>query len=136
MMPAGKYYVGDLCYVMHPEWDEVCDLFFAGRSDHGCNEGEFVLKDGRRFACYNTKYGDGLYPSNVGANLSVDAGCIGCIRVEDIRDPEATLAAMNSLGTIVEFGTDFVTGGDSRGTGTIQFGRVVVETGDFYEDIE
>jgi hypothetical protein len=76
-----------------------------------------------------------LYPTNVGANLSVDAGLIGCILVSDIRDPEATEAAMKSLGTIVEFGTDFVTGG-SRETGTIQFGRVVVETGDFYDDEE
>ena len=31
MFPAGKYYVGDLCYVMHDEWDEVCGLFFKGR---------------------------------------------------------------------------------------------------------
>ena len=21
---AGKYYLGDLCYVMHGEWDEFC----------------------------------------------------------------------------------------------------------------
>ena len=61
MLPAGKYYVGDLCYVMHEEWDEVCGLFFKGRTDHGCNQGEFMLKDGRRFACYNTRWGDGTY---------------------------------------------------------------------------
>ena len=44
MFPAGKYYVGDLCYVMHDEWDEVCGLFFKGRDDHGCNQGMFELK--------------------------------------------------------------------------------------------
>jgi hypothetical protein len=27
-MPAGRYYIGDLCYVMHDEWDEACALFF------------------------------------------------------------------------------------------------------------
>jgi hypothetical protein len=135
MMPAGKYYVGDLCYVMHPEWDECCDLFFEGRSDHGCNEGEFQLKDGRRFAAYSTKYGDGLYPTNIGANLSVDAGLIGCIALEDIRDPVANEAHMRGLGTIVEFGTDFVTGSDPE-SGLIQFGRVIVETGDVEEDEE
>ena len=38
MMPAGKYYVGDLCYVMtDAEWDEMCGLFCLGRDDHGCN---------------------------------------------------------------------------------------------------
>lgn len=136
MMKAGKYYIGDLCYVIGDDatWSEVCDLFFEGRDDHGCNEGEFELKDGRKFACYSTKYGDGLYPSNIGANLSVDAGCIGCILVSDITDPDVTEARMMSLGTIYEFTTDFVTGG-SRDTGTIQFGRVVVETGDYdYDD--
>lgn len=130
MMPAGKYYVGDLCYVMHPEWDEVCDLLFAGRKDGGCNEGEFTLKDGRRFAIFNTLYGDGLYPSNIGRNLSVDSGSIGCILLDDIRDADANEAKMNSLGAIVDFTTDFVTDGDSRNTGTLQFGRVIVETGD------
>ena len=135
MMTAGKYYVGDLCYVMHPEWDEVCELLFAGRNDGGCNEGEFNLSDGRRFAIFNTAYGDGLYPSNIGSNFSVDAGSIGCIRIDDIRDPEATEARMKSLGAIVEFGTDFVTEGDRR-SGIIQFGRVVIETGDLEDDYE
>lgn len=129
-MQAGTYYVGDLCYVMHDCWDEVCDLTIK---EHECLEGEFELKDGRRFALYSTKYGDGLYPSNIGKNLSVDAGLIGCIRVEDIRDPEATEAAMNSLGVVYEFGTDFITEG-CRKTGVIQFGRVIVETGDIEEE--
>lgn len=26
MMKAGTYYVGDLCYVLHEDWDEVCSL--------------------------------------------------------------------------------------------------------------
>ena len=84
-MPAGKYYVGDLCYVMHECWDEVCGLFFKGRSDHGCNEGEFVLKDGRRFVSINTKYGDGGYYDQYGNEYGVDAGLIGCILIDDIN---------------------------------------------------
>ena len=28
-MKAGTYYIGDLCYVMHKEWDEVC-MFGTG----------------------------------------------------------------------------------------------------------
>ncbi len=135
MMPAGKYYVGDLCYVMHPEWDEMMDIFFPDNSGLP-KDGEFTLKDGRRFASYSTMYGDGLYPSNIGSNFSVDAGLIGCIRVEDIRDPEATEARMKALGAIVEFGTDFVTESDTYNTGIIQFGRVIIETGDLEEDEE
>jgi hypothetical protein len=133
MMPAGRYYVGDLCYVLHDVWDEFCDVTIVGNS---IREGEFSLPDGRRFAAYCTKYGDGLYPSNIGSNLSVDAGLIGCIRIEDIRDPVATEAYMKALGAIVDFGTDFVTEGDSRGTGIIQFGRVIVETGPIEEEDE
>ena len=87
MMPAGRYYVGDLCYVMsNEEWDEVCGLLFEGRNDHGVNQGEFTLKDGRRFASYNTKYGDGVYESNMNTTHSVDSGNIGCILADDIKE--------------------------------------------------
>ena len=130
MMPAGRYYIGDLCYVMRDVWDEFCDLTISG---HECLSGEFQLKDGRRFATYSTQNGDGCYPTNIGASLCVDAGLIGCILVSDITDPEATEADMEELGTIYEFGTDFITDG-SRETGTIQFGRVLVETG--YNDFD
>lgn len=135
MMPAGKYYVGDLCYVINDDatWAELCDLMFPPESDGRSVDGEYTLKDGRRFACYSTAYGDGLYPSNIGSNLSVDSGSIGCMLVSDITDADE--ARMKSLGAIYEFGTDFVTGG-SRDTGVIQFGRVIVETGDFYDDEE
>lgn len=129
-MPAGTYYIGDLCYVMHPEWDEFCDLTIDG---YACKEGEFNLADGRRFATYSTKYGDGLYRSNIGTDHSVDAGLIGCIRVEDIKDPVATVAHMNGLGAIVTFDAPFET---SVSNGVITFGHVAINTGDFDDDCE
>ena len=129
MMKAGKYYVGDLCYVMHPEWDEVCDLIIK---DGEVLDGEFSLSDGRRFAIYSTQYGDGLYRSNRGTMHSVDAGSIGCIALEDIRDPEATEAAMKSLGAIVEFTEDFATSSDYDGT--IVIGDMEIYTGDDPDD--
>ena len=76
MMPAGKYYVGDLCYVMHPEWDEFCSITIK---EHTCLDGEFNLKDGRRFATFGTKWGDGEYRDQFGNRYGVDAGLIGCI---------------------------------------------------------
>jgi hypothetical protein len=127
MMKAGTYYIGDLCYVMHPEWDEYCDITIKG---HDCLDGEFQLADGRKFATYGTAYGDGCYPASNGSNLSVDAGLIGCILVEDIRD-DITMDAMKRLGTIVTFETSFVTG---ESDGTIKFGHITVETGDEEED--
>lgn len=104
-MPAGKYWVGDLCYVMHDEWDEVCGLMFQGRDDGGCNEGEFNLKDGRRFVSYNTRYGDGEYFDEQGRAYGVDAGLIGCIAVKDIDfdNPGNTPEG----GHIIDFTSDF-----------------------------
>jgi hypothetical protein len=125
MMPAGRYYVGDLCYVMtDEEWDEVCGLLFEGRSDHGCNEGEFTLKDGRRFVTYNTKYGDGRYESNMWTDHSVDSGGIGCIRLEDIRRGD-TFDDIKTFGAVMNFAVDFATGKED---GVIQFDRVMIDT--------
>ncbi len=120
-MPAGRYYVGDLCYVMHPEWDEYCSITIKG---HECLDGEFELADGRRFATYGTEYGDGVYTASNGAELGVDAGLIGCILVEDIRD-DVTEAQMLQLGTIVEFAQPFNT---NEHKGIIQFGHILVDT--------
>lgn len=132
MLPAGKYYVGDLCYVMHDEWDEVCSLFFKDRDDHGCNEGEFNLKDGRRFASYNTKYGDGGYWDQFGNEYGVDAGLIGCIAMNDIDLTSGH--NFTSGGQIIEFKNDFFVSG-SQGLsrqdwdGVIHIGHIVINTG-------
>jgi hypothetical protein len=128
-MPAGRYYIGDLCYVMHPEWKEVCDLFFPANHPPRGVEGEFTLADGRRFASFSTAYGDGTYYSNINTEHSVDAGIIGCILVEDIRDDEAD--DMETLGAIVEFDKPFEVSSDGS---SLVFGHVVIETG--YDDEE
>ena len=130
-MPAGKYYVGDLCYVMHPEWDEFCDLTIRGER---CLEGEFALADGRRFATLSKAYGDGTYRSNINTFHSVDSGSIGCIRVEDIRDN--TYSDIERLGAIVEFTEPFEVSTDY---GLLKFGHVLIETAgdeEEYEDLE
>jgi predicted enzyme related to lactoylglutathione lyase len=130
-MPAGKYYVGDLCYVMHECWDEVCGLFFKGRTDGGCNEGEFNLKDGRRFVSYNTKWGDGGYYDESGNEYSVDAGLIGCICLDDIdfTNDENNING----GHVIEFRTDFDHGGGRSNLGrnwdgVIRIGHVKIIT--------
>lgn len=129
-MPAGKYYVGDLCYVMHEEWDEACELFFRGRNDHGCNEGEFMLKDGRRFVSINTKYGDGGYRDQEGRDYSVDAGLIGCIRVEDI-DMDCG-DNFTRGGQIIDFPNDFSCSYEDK-NGTIVIGHIRIETDPEYD---
>ena len=127
-MPAGRYYIGDLCYVMHPEWAECCDLFFPPNASGRGVEGEFTLKDGRRFASFGTAYGDGTYTSSIGTHHSVDSGSIGCIRVEDIRDN--AYDNIEHLGAIVEFDQPFEVFAD---TGMLVFGHVKIETNTEYD---
>jgi hypothetical protein len=121
MMKSGKYYVGDLCYVMtDDEWSEFCDLTIKGND---CLNGEFTFADGRKFATYGTKYGDGLYPASNGKMLSVDAGLIGCFAVGDIRAEKYD--DIEELGMIVDFESDFCT---SVKDGVIRFGDITVDT--------
>ena len=132
MMQSGKYYIGDLCYVMSDaDWTEVCELTIKGNA---CIDGEFTLKDGRRFAMYGTRWGDGEYRDQYGNSYCVDSGSIGCILESDISQ-----SFQNTDGKLITFETPFVTGG-GRGTtdweGTIQFGRISIETDATYEDDE
>ncbi len=123
MMQEGKYYIGDLCYVMHDAWGEFCDITIEG---HRCLDGEFQLKDGRKFATYGTFYGDGCYEARgrgeVLGECGVDAGLIGCIRLDDIKESHG-----NNIddGVIVEFDAPFETGEEN---GVIYFGHVAINT--------
>lgn len=128
-MPAGNYYIGDLCYVMtDTEWNEVCETMFKG-TESG-NYGEFELSDGRKYAIYHTAYGDGSYSSNIDTRHCVDSGTIGCILVDDIRADK--YENLSDLGAFREFKTEFVTGEDN---GVIQFGSVLIDTDpEYYDD--
>ena len=120
MMQPGKYYIGDLCYVMHGEWDEFCSLTIVGDK---VLDGEFNLKDGRRFATFTTQWGDGNYFDQNGKSYDVDAGLIGCIRLDDIdlTNPENSLIG----GNIVEFIQPFST---FEAGGEIRIGNVLIDT--------
>ena len=120
MMQPGRYYIGDLCYVLHSEWDEFCALTISGDK---VLDGEFNLRDGRRFATFTTRWGDGNYFDQNGKSYDVDAGLIGCIALSDIdlTNPENSLTG----GNIVEFVQPFSTW--SAG-GEIRIGNVLIDT--------
>jgi len=93
---AGKYYVGDLCYVINEtNWDELLDTtnYFEG--------GSFIFKDKEGFVA-NTAYGDGRYYDDEGREYCVDAGLIGVIPFEIIDDNFE-----GKGGQIIEFTHDF-----------------------------
>ena len=126
MMKSGTYYVGDLCYVLHDEWDEVCQLTINHNRAIG---GEFNLKDGRRFAMYNTMYGDGTYHDQQGKEYWVDSGSIGCILMRDID-----LAQLDNNvqgGALYDFDQDFYTGEQD---GKIMFHKISINTDDIVEE--
>jgi hypothetical protein len=120
MMQPGTYYIGDLCYVMHGEWDEFCALTIVGDK---VLDGEFNLADGRRFATFTTKWGDGNYFDQNGKSYDVDAGLIGCIRLEDIdmSNPDNSLIGGNTVEFVQPFST-FKAGGE------IRIGNVLIDT--------
>lgn len=127
MMPAGRYYVGDLCYVMNDdEWNEICGLTFKGGK---VTNGEFTLNDGRKFAMYSTAYGDGEYYSNIGHSLSVDSGTIGCILEQDIKTEK--YENLLDLGSIVDISNDFET---DEYDGIIQFGFLKIDTAPVFDE--
>jgi len=126
-MKAGKYFVGDLCYVLGGRWDEVCNLIIVNRK---CLDGEFELKDGTQFAIYGTAYGDGFYSDQQANEYPVDSGSIGCVLVESITSGEIQAG----LGTIHDFEEDFET---SEENGIIRIGELEIDTvGEDYTEEE
>lgn len=130
-MTPVRYYIGDLCYVMHDEWSEVCDLTLA----EGVDEGQFELADGRQFILFSTAYGDGCYPDQMGRSYAVDSGTIGAIRVDDIRDPGFARIVEDGLGHVHEFPAE-IDGSDCfNEDGVLTFYNVVIDTaGSDYDD--
>jgi len=125
MMPAGKYYVGDLCYVFSDEeWQEICSLIFPNKNSRMV-EGCLTLKSGKQFVIYSTKYGDGTYEDQAGNEYSVDSGTIGCTLISNL-DPEVVQRITKTeLGQIHDFESSFGTTNDK---GILIFGNILVDT--------
>jgi len=122
-----KYYVGDLCYVMHNEWNEVC-----GVADLDNDEWEYELEDGRKFIFFSTAFGDGEYEDLDGNLYSVDSGSIGAIKVDDITDLNGLQNAIeNGLGHIHEFPVEIEGYDCYYQDGEINIYRVSIPTGSF-----
>lgn len=136
MMPAGRYYIGDLCYYFQDdEWTEVCELTIK---DNECIEGEFEMRDGRRFAMYGTAFGDGTYKDQIGRSYCVDSGTIGCVMLKE--GEKAPWGGHEHV-----FDKPFHTFGDERPRAThwgseaphlICFGKVKIDTNPPFEDLE
>jgi len=78
MVPAGKYVLGDRCYVFpdHDKWMQLLE---------SCNyfqDNPIGKLDGHCVLGFGTRWGDGLYSDHDGFDYPVDAGLIGLVPVE------------------------------------------------------
>ena len=126
-LPAGIYYVGDLCYVVDDgEWKKYCSRSFPF-DDYNEVVGIFQASSGASYAQFGTMYGDGTYLDNYGNKYPVDSGSIGCVPISEIwtalDNPETI-----KLGNIVTFTEPLKVSYNSE-TGVISIGNIDIMTG-------
>lgn len=98
VLPAGRYYLGDPCYVFnnHNSW-----MLLLEASNYLEEFIELNMRQGLRgegwVAASNTQWGDGEYAATFhGARLGVDAGLIGVVH-ESIVKHHATATLVSGL---------------------------------------
>jgi hypothetical protein len=84
ILPAGRYYIGDLCYAMK---DTIYDSVFG---DTAYSDGYYTTKDGD-FLVAGTAYGDGAYKGSNNFEYGVDAGILG-IASMGVCNPESDVS--------------------------------------------
>ena len=131
-LPAGRYYVGDPCYVIPDEtWPTFCKAMYPdGRGPP--KVGVFWLPDGTKYAGFTTKYGDGLYESygKTEQMFYVDSGSIACIPVDALPSDKVEKAK----GHVIHFDKSFSVAYDAE-NGTIIFDDLYIPTDWFDEDV-
>jgi hypothetical protein len=79
--PAGKYYVGDICYALS---STVYELIWG--DEHNYEEGTYEAtykNNTNTFTVAHTKFGDGVYLDDIkNLEFNVDAGNIGIVPLE------------------------------------------------------
>lgn len=126
-LPAGTYYVGDLCYILGDnngyDWMHVLNAtnYLRGEGEVGA-----CSYNGISFFCSGTMYGDGSYNDDEGRSYGVDAGIIGCFPVCGLPEGFDSYG-----GHVVVFPQAFVcepTDTPGNDEGTIRIGHLDIET--------
>jgi hypothetical protein len=126
VVPAGQYVLGDPCYaVPDDDWMpllESCNYF---------NNPIGSVKDGMQkffVLAFGTKWGDGCYAGSDGKEYPVDAGLLGLVPVELVKD------LSEHIGNIVRFDKDTLCVDD--GSGKLKFGHIIIDTDPAEEEEE
>ena len=115
-MKAGRYWVGDLCYIMPDEaWREVCR--FMGNGSEPI-EGVFRLGE-HEGAIFGTAYGDGVYKDQLRNKYGVDSGTLGIFPAGVFE------GGFPNGGQTVDFPEDFEVSSDR---GNMKFGHIKIKT--------
>ena len=136
VMKAGRYYVGDPCYMFNDNWGVVCNAYFGegclGKDGNLEVFGETIFMD-------STAFGDGTYADNKGRLYAVDAGVLGVVPIK-LRGIDNKLkdAEIGKGLHVIDFPQDFEC---SCEEGIFVFGDIVIDTRqdddrDAYEDEE
>ena len=119
-LPAGKYYIGDPCYVLgrpHSNWESVLD-------ESNFFENPYINK-GLTALAFGTAFGDGEYLDQDGRKYPVDAGLIGAtpVKMATVKKPTGV--------HLLEFLEPFLCTTDGA---VICFGRIRIDTDPQGED--
>lgn len=99
MMPAGRYFVGDLSLVLEKEWDEIARLAVLS--------GEFILSTGKVIAVYEVPE-NGVYITNQKTTHKIKSSTFGCCKVNDIQF-DWNLNTLQRIGYTFDFTEPFTT---------------------------
>lgn len=127
ILPAGKYWIGDPCYVfphdgpMENKWDELLvEVDYFNRPYGELDEGRIKVW------AAPTAYGDGVYASNHDKVFGVDAGVIGIVPQETVDYLGRTDNDLDELGLFIEFKESFWV--DCVDQGYFSFGHIIINT--------
>ena len=118
IVPAGRYYLGDPCYVIRDnDWIpllENCNYFI---------DQPVGYIGGYEIVAFSTKHGDGVYFDKGGRKYGVDAGLIGLVPV--------AYGGREHQNREVEFESPTLCWNDD---GVLHFGRITINTNLVSED--
>lgn len=119
---AGKYYIGDLCYVVkeHSDWMKLLEDTNYFQNENQSYKGYSIFAE-------STAHGDGVYYDQDGREYGVDAGIIGIMPVEVIESD-------GKGGNIIEFKEDFEV--ETIELGVFKFGNIVINTAGWNDENE
>lgn len=125
-MQAGKYYIGDPCYVMSDEdWQLLLNQTkYLNCEGSGVWAGDF---NGHRIVAGSTACGDGGYQGSDNVEYCVDSGTLAIVSIGLVSKPVED----HDLGSIVEFDSEFyveVSEYKTENQGLFRFGNINIDT--------